>query len=115
MSFVTVGGRTSAVVDRVQILPEGLATRKKRTTKQERSEERDEEKPNSFVASKRRKKQDEDKSPSKWTVHMVEKVDASALDEEEQKPELTQRAQQQDKAATVSDVLAWRQLRAIRY
>ncbi|GAA5852913.1 hypothetical protein JCM3766R1_004894 [Sporobolomyces carnicolor] len=100
VSFVTVGGRTSAVVDRVQILPEGLATRKKRTTKQERSEERDKEKPNSFVASKRRKKQDEDKSPSKWTVHMVEKVDASALDEEEQKPELTQRAQQEDKAAT---------------
>ncbi|GAA5910277.1 uncharacterized protein JCM6883_001138 [Sporobolomyces salmoneus] len=81
ISFVTVGGRTSAIVDRVQILPEGLVSTKargKRKKKQDVDEEEAESEQEPEVQKtpkkKRRKPKGDSESTGEWKVQMIEQV-----------------------------------------
>ncbi|GAA6022820.1 hypothetical protein JCM11491_006420 [Sporobolomyces phaffii] len=82
ISFVTVGGRTSAVVDRVQILPDGIVktkTRGKRKQKEEADIEDVGEREVSPETPKKKKRQrgKVEAEAGKWTVQMVEQVASS--------------------------------------
>jgi formamidopyrimidine-DNA glycosylase len=82
ISFVTVGGRTSAVVDRIQVLPEGLVKSKAKGKRKMKEEEEEEEVEvdgsDGKVATPKKKRQKakgtENEEASKWTVRMIEEV-----------------------------------------
>lgn len=83
ISFVTVGGRTSAVVDRVQILPEGLVKAKAKGKRKKKAEE-DEEPEEETITDKEttpRKKRSNGRTrveSTKWKVQMIETVVTAA-------------------------------------
>ncbi|GAA5932781.1 uncharacterized protein JCM15063_002201 [Sporobolomyces koalae] len=90
ISFVTVGGRTSAVVDRVQILPKGLVTARARAKRKKQDPAAEEDdgpeghkaKEEEMKTPKQKPKESattETQSQSTdtvWKVEMIERVDA---------------------------------------
>ncbi|GAA5958111.1 hypothetical protein JCM3765_002816 [Sporobolomyces pararoseus] len=95
VSFVTVGGRTSAVVDRVQILPEGLVTPKSRGKRKEKTQgEEDEGELNNAEGEiavkeeKPKKKRSKKSESTEWKVSLIESAVATEDGGTEQKVEL---------------------------
>lgn len=83
ISFVTVGGRTSAVVDRVQVLPEGLVKAKAKGKRKKKAEE-DEGPEEETITDKEttpKKKRSNGRTgvePTEWKVQMIETVVTAA-------------------------------------